>query len=45
VRIRVAAANATDDQLRTIVERAESRSAVRDALAREVTITTEVATD
>jgi uncharacterized OsmC-like protein len=45
VRTRVAATNATDDQLRTIVERAESRSPVRDALAREVTITTEVATD
>ncbi len=45
VRTRVAAANATDDQLRTIVERAESRSPVRDALAREMTITTEVATD
>ena len=45
VRTRVAAANATDDQLRKIVERAESRSPVRDALAREMTITTEVATD
>jgi uncharacterized OsmC-like protein len=45
VRTRVAATNATDDQLRTIVERAESRSPVQDALAREVTITTEVATD
>jgi uncharacterized OsmC-like protein len=45
VRTRVAATNATADQLRTIVERAESRSPVRDALAREVTITTEVATD
>lgn len=45
VRIRVAATDATEDQLRTIVERAESRSPVRDALVREVTITTEVATD
>src|SRR3954453_15579045 len=45
VRTRVAAADATDDQLRTIVERAESRSPVRDALARELTIKTEVATD
>jgi uncharacterized OsmC-like protein len=45
VRTRVAATDATDDQLRTIVERAESRSPVRDALAREMTITTEVATD
>ncbi len=44
VRTRVAAVNATDDQLRTIVERAESRSPVRDALARDVTMTTEVAT-
>ena len=44
VRTRVAAVNATDDQLRTIVERAESRSPVRDALARDMTMTTEVAT-
>ncbi len=45
VRTRVAATDATDDQLRTIVERAESRSPVRDALAREMTITTEVDTE
>jgi uncharacterized OsmC-like protein len=43
VAIRVAAANATDEQLRAIVERAESRSPVRDALARELAMTTEVA--
>jgi len=42
VEIRVAAANATDDQLRTIVERAEARSPVRDALARELPMTTQV---
>jgi uncharacterized OsmC-like protein len=40
VEIRVAAANATDEQLRAIVERAESRSPVRDALARELPMTT-----
>jgi uncharacterized OsmC-like protein len=45
VRIRVAASDATDDQLRTLVERAELHSPVRDALMREMTITTEVATD
>src|ERR671930_281612 len=44
VRIRLAAPGATDDQLQAIVERAESRSPVRDALARDVAITTEVAT-
>ena len=42
VQIHVAATNAGDDQLRAIVERAESRSPVRDALAREMTMTTEV---
>jgi uncharacterized OsmC-like protein len=45
VRTRVAASNSTGDQLRTLVERAESHSPVRDALMREMTITTEVATD
>jgi uncharacterized OsmC-like protein len=45
VRTRVAASNATDDQLRTLVERAELHSPVRDALMREMTVTTEVATD
>jgi uncharacterized OsmC-like protein len=43
VRILLAAADATDDQLRAIVERAESRSPVRDALVREVPMTTELA--
>jgi uncharacterized OsmC-like protein len=43
VGIRVVADNATDDQLRAIVERAEARSPVRDALARELPMTTEVA--
>jgi uncharacterized OsmC-like protein len=45
VAIRLAATDATEDQLRTIVERAESRSPVRDALVREVPMTTEIATD
>jgi uncharacterized OsmC-like protein len=45
VRTRVAASNSTGDQLRRLVERAESHSPVRDALMREMTITTEVATD
>ena len=44
VRIRLAAIDATDDQLREIVERAESRSPVRDALARELPMKTEIAT-
>ena len=44
VRIELAAANATEDQLREIVRRAESRSPVRDALARAVSMTTEVVT-
>lgn len=43
VGIRVAAANASDEQLRAIVERAESRSPVRDALARELPMNTEIA--
>ena len=42
VAIRVAAANATDEQLRAIVERAESRSPVRDALARQLPMNTEI---
>jgi uncharacterized OsmC-like protein len=42
VSIRVAAANASDEQLRAIVERAESRSPVRDALARELPMNTEI---
>ena len=43
VGIRLAATDATEDQLRAIVERAESRSPVRDALARAVPMTTEIA--
>lgn len=42
VRIQLAAANADEDQLRALVERAESRSPVRDALVREVAMNTEV---
>jgi uncharacterized OsmC-like protein len=42
VRIEVAASNATPEQLRELVRRAESRSAVGDALARAVSVTTEV---
>lgn len=42
VAIRVAAANAGDEQLRAIVERAESHSPVRDALARELPMNTEI---
>ena len=45
VRIRVAAGNATEDQLREIVQRAESRSPVSDAVARAVSMTTEVVID
>jgi hypothetical protein len=40
--IEVAAANATDDQLHEIVQRAEARSPVRDAVVREVSMTTEI---
>jgi uncharacterized OsmC-like protein len=43
VGIRLAASNATDDQLRAIVERAEARSPVRHALAHELPMATEVA--
>lgn len=45
VRIRLAANNATDEQLREIVERAESRSPVGDAVGRAVSVTTEVVTN
>jgi hypothetical protein len=38
------ATGTTEGQLRAIVERAESRSAVRDALVRKVSMTTEIAT-
>ena len=44
VRIQLAAANATEDQLREIVQRAESRSPVHDAVVREISMTTEVVT-
>jgi uncharacterized OsmC-like protein len=44
VRIQLAAANATEDQLREIVRRAESRSPVRDALERAISMTTEIVT-
>jgi uncharacterized OsmC-like protein len=44
VRIQLAGANATEAQLREIVERAESRSPVHDALAREISMTTEIVT-
>jgi uncharacterized OsmC-like protein len=44
VRIELASVNATEDQLREIVRRAESRSPVRDALEREVSMTTDVLT-
>lgn len=42
VHIRVAAGNADKDQLRALVERAESRSPVRDAVGREVPLSTEI---
>jgi len=44
VRIQLGAANATEAQLREIVQRAESRSPVRDALERAVSMTTEIVT-
>jgi uncharacterized OsmC-like protein len=44
VRIQVASSNASQDQLREIVERAETRSPVRDALARALPMTTEIVT-
>jgi uncharacterized OsmC-like protein len=43
VRIELAARDATEDQLRELVQRAESRSPVHDALVREVSMTTEIA--
>lgn len=42
VHIEVASASASDEQLCAIVERAEAHSPVRDALMREVSMTTEV---
>ena len=44
VRIELAGSGATEDQLREIVRRAEARSPVRDAIVREVSMTTEVVT-
>jgi uncharacterized OsmC-like protein len=44
VRIELAAADATEEQLRAIVERAEARSPVHDALERELSMTTEIVT-
>ena len=44
VRIELAASNAGEAELRELVERAESRSAVADAVKREVALTTEVVT-
>jgi uncharacterized OsmC-like protein len=44
VHIELTAPDATEEQLRAIVQRAEANSPVRDALAREVTMTTEIVT-
>ena len=44
VRIEVEAPDATEDQVREIVERAEARSPVRDALTRELSMTTQIVT-
>jgi uncharacterized OsmC-like protein len=44
VRIGLAAADATEDQLREIVKRAERHSPVRDAVVREMSMTTEIVT-
>jgi uncharacterized OsmC-like protein len=44
VRIELTAPDASEDQLREIVQRAESHSPVRDALARELSMTTEIVT-
>ena len=43
-RIELAAPDATEEQLREVIRRAEERSPVRDALAREVSMTTEIVT-
>ena len=42
--IEVAATNANEDQLREIVQRAESRSPVRDTVVRQVSMATELRT-
>jgi uncharacterized OsmC-like protein len=44
VRIRLAAGNASEDQLRELARRAEARSPVRDAIERAVPMTTEIVT-
>jgi uncharacterized OsmC-like protein len=44
VHIELAAVDASEDQLREIVRRAELHSPVRDALTREVSMTTEIVT-
>lgn len=44
VRIELTAPGATEEQLQEIVKRAEAHSPVRDALAREIPMTTEVVT-
>jgi uncharacterized OsmC-like protein len=44
VRIELAGAGASEEQLREIVRRAEERSPVRDALVREISMSTEVVT-
>jgi uncharacterized OsmC-like protein len=44
VRIRLAADNASEEQLREIAERAEARSPVGDAVARALPVTTEIGT-
>jgi hypothetical protein len=44
VRIELSASNATVDELRELVHRAESRSAVADAIKRQVAVTTEIVT-
>jgi uncharacterized OsmC-like protein len=44
VRIELTAPDAIEDQLREIVQRAELRSPVRDAVARAVSMTTEIVT-
>jgi uncharacterized OsmC-like protein len=43
-RIEVAAPDGSEEQLREVIRRAEERSPVRDALAREVPMTTEIVT-
>ena len=44
VRVELAARDATEDQLREIVQRAEAHSPVRDAVVREVSMSTEIVT-